>query len=226
MLIRKSYRYFKNLSLYGQLDPTEFFFNDTLGVVYVVNAKVACSSLKTAILEKAPSVDDNYSIHRIKGQSYRGKLNPTHQEYFKFSFVRNPVERLYSCYKSKFQNDIVKYSRKTPYFDNYLYGYLKNVKSFEEFVDKVIRISDKYADRHFKSQTSQLVESKNFELDFVGKIETIDQDLNVLKDYGIIDLPHFNSSGVEKSNDFGVVLRNKIIKRYYKDFLNWYPEFL
>ncbi len=227
-IVQKSYRYVKNLFLYKSLDPTEFFYNESLKIVYIVNPKVACSSIKRALLDKEEEVNDNYGVHRVHGHNYRGKLNRSHKEFFKFTFVRNPFDRIYSCYKSKFQNDIENYGRKIPYFDNYLFGYLSKVKNFEEFVDKIIAIPDKYADRHFKSQNAILQCKDNLNIDFIGRMENMEEDSKILLDHGVPKFPHYNRSdtGKKKVNEFSSKVEDKIISRYYDDFRIWYPECL
>ncbi len=71
---------------------------------------------------------------------------------YKFTFVRNPFDRLYSCYMGKYHTAYGKGTDFYGEFDYYLLGYLKRDKGFENFVDKIFKIPDAWSDRHFKSQ--------------------------------------------------------------------------
>jgi len=78
-------------------------------------------------------------------------LNKKQLSYFLFTFVRDPYDRILSCYINKF----LQYKERFIYED-YLMGYLKENDSFEDFVRKVAVIPDTLSDEHFRSQYSIL----------------------------------------------------------------------
>lgn len=207
--------------LYGFYDPREFNICDEKKIVYLNNAKVACSSIKTAIFT-VPVLDD-YGIHTITEQYRSRKLTPKEKQYFKFTFVRNPFERLVSCYESKYYTDKIKYQKKVLYFEYYLLGRLKKDKGFDNFVAEVCKIPNSFADKHFCSQYNLVYDTKRGKeiclLDFVGKYENIQQDFETIqKRFGLKQLPHYNKSAKKNWMDYYTLkTANMVYKRYEKD---------
>ena len=94
--------------------------------------------------------------------------NPYHQKwdkYFKFSFVRNPWDRMLSCFRDKTKRVLG-----TPY-EIKLYSQFKNC-SFVEFVEEVAKQGLDNFDEHLRPQSSCMPEN----IDFVGKLETFETD--------------------------------------------------
>lgn len=112
--------------------------------------------------------------------------------YFKFAFVRNPIDRLYSTYK---------YKR----FIDYL--------SFDDFIKLKLEnfINSETESFFFKPQYEYLYGNKQLLVDFVGKLENLDKDFEyILKKLNTnLRLKHYNKSIEMK----GV---SKIIRRYGK----------
>lgn len=113
-------------------------------------------------------------VLRMGIEEIRAK-HPEYDNYFKFSFVRNPWARVLSTYNDKIKNpnnlnrqNIVS---KHP-------G-LRRRMSFEDFVDWLCseQGQDKWADGHWISQ-HRILETGEGELfcDFVGQIESVEQD--------------------------------------------------
>ncbi len=127
--------------------------------------------------------------------------------YFKFSFVRNPWSRLVSEYR----------------YRNFL-----SHKSFKDFVMSKLPKpgwDDKY--RHVMPQSDMLYDNNGHLLvDFVGKFETLQQDFDqVCIQLGFNDsrLPHINSSD-KKSRELRRKARN-IFHRNKESSLRRYNEF-
>ncbi len=206
------------------MDSVEYCISNDKKLVYVVNSKVACSSIKKCIMESDGIVipSEYYSeIHRLsKKIGYRKMaINKNQKNYFYFSFVRNPIERIASLYINKFLAH-EKIERTGFEYKNYLNGILEQDMSFDEFVRMIVKIPDKYADRHFKSQYFLLFkESKK--MDYVGKLENINEDFNFLvENYNLLPLSRINSSGGKSSylDLYSQELIDLIYKRYIQDF--------
>lgn len=108
-----------------------------------------------------------------------------YHDYFKFAFVRNPWDRVVSCYCQKVEN-------KNPSWKFY-YGECFD-KGFDYFVDFINRKDLITADRHIRLQTS-LIPLDN--IDFIGRLENFEDDLqHVLSVIGLSvrDIPKKNPS--------------------------------
>ena len=114
------------------------------------------------------------------------------KEYFKFSFVRNPWDRLASWYLHMKKHH-------TRHGDNPFFDYLMSVgDTFENFIlngDKTV--STPWGNRNlFTNQLDQLSFENRLLVDFVGKFESLESDWKLILDRigytGQADLPHVN----------------------------------
>ncbi len=136
-------------------------------------AKVGTRSI-LALLDEAHIKTTHVSGKKYDAQKYKN--------YYKFAFVRNPWDRIVSCYFNK----IVPCCH--PPFKE-CYG-----KDFNYFINFIARQDLNKADIHIRLQT-KLFPVK--ELDYLGKLENFSDDLNrIFKKLGLasIDIPHYNSS--------------------------------
>lgn len=88
--------------------------------------------------------------------------------YFKFAFVRNPWDRLVSCWRNK----VVGYN-----FYKFSDSELEEMKKFENFVNYVSKLNINKCDRHLRAQ-SALIDLNR--VDYVGRVETFDDDANYI----------------------------------------------
>ncbi len=122
-----------------------------------------------------------------------------------FAFVRNPWERLYSFY-------------------NYMEirGKLPQVKSFEQFVD-MIRHNDKRIMnwKTIKYQQNDYFKSDKHRVDFVGRVDKININWEMLSDYLILGLPKLTkinrySRGYDYRREYSDADR-KFVENYYNE---------
>jgi len=160
--------------------------------IYISVPKVACTSFKSAFaqllglrLDKAhgdphrlwfPSPVPIESLHSIL---YPGFL--------RFGFVRNPWDRLVSCYRDKIRNEVEGFTHFTirPGVANCLARFDAFVADmpFDAFVDAVASIPDSEADEHFRSQHTFLTNRKGeLSADFVGRYERLAEDFKIVRD--------------------------------------------
>lgn len=198
--------------LRGELDSPDYIVLDEKEVIFASVAKSACSSIKTAIYGKPP---DGIQIHQHTSHLSQRRIPRKKSSYFTFAIVRNPYERLASCYRAKFNKE----DESQFMFKNYLFGYLKNDDTFDEFVRKVSKIPDRICDRHFKSQ-HKLVFASGEELDYIGKFENLPTDFDEIRNkYGFDHLPLLNKSTGKTAVDlFSEKSRKLAKKRYKRDF--------
>jgi len=167
------------LKQYGVIQPREFYILDAHKLVYLSVPKAACSSIKTALAKAvgitlAPdqgidAIHAHPAWHRQKGT-----LDAAQSGYAKFSFVRNPFDRLVSCYRDKI-NFTPTPQRPKSIYDYYLFA-LPTHSTFADFVERVSKIPDALADNHFKSQYALLYEDGAALVDTVGKFEQLHDD--------------------------------------------------
>lgn len=131
--------------------------------------------------------------------------NTKYAGYFKFAFVRNPWDRILSCYQNKVA------AKTYPIFEE---CYNKDFDYFVRFID---RKDLSTADRHIKPQTLLIPVD---DLDFIGRLETFSTDLPyVLGIIGAKDLnyKHKNRSDHLHYSHYYTDETREIIARKYKD---------
>lgn len=214
-ILRNLYQFIRDAAhvlLYGNLDSSDFIILDDKEVVFASVAKSACSSIKTSITEEPPK---GLTIHNhVRDLSHR-RIPRNKESYFSFTYVRDPYERLASCYRSKFNKE----DESEFIYTHYLFGYLRNNDTFEDFARKVSRIPDSMSDRHFKSQHS-IIFSHGAKIDYVGKVEDLPSDFEDIRQrYGFDELKILNkSSGLSSEELFTIETREITYERFKKDF--------
>lgn len=143
-----------------------------------------------------------YRLAHLKAKDYveLGYIDAqTYNTYFTFSFVRNPYNRTISLYK-------------------YL-GYSRII-SFSTFVNKVL--PQKIQDNHFffLPQYDYLYsDSNDLLVDFVGKLETIEEDCKVVFNKAGLHnatLPHVNKSEKGLKRGIALLLKNPSLLKHLK----------
>ena len=139
---------------------------------------------------------------------------------YKFCFVRNPYDRLFSAYTFLKEGGINNLDSE---FSN---SYLQEFSNFDEFVLKGLEKEEIMNWVHFKPQyTFVCDENDNIVMDFVGKMENLNADFNaVCKHLNIeSELQKLNMSATKK-NDFSEEVKTMIKLKYQKDFNLFYPH--
>ncbi len=219
---------------------SKYVVHDQRRFVYFVIQKVACSSVKTALLPLFDLDTARYektwkngtrtirvhrlfdaSEHQIDRPKMLAGLNGEYQSHFKFAFVRNPWDRLVSCYSNKFADR-----------GKGLGGPQKQAAEFRpgmpfaEFVEAVHATPDEEANPHFRSQHTVVCGPEGHVMaDFVGRFENLREDFAIVtKKIGTpgLELPHRLKSRRHRESrpytDFyDERLKGLVHKRYEKD---------
>ena len=185
---------------------SKYIVSDEYRFVYFVVQKVACTSIKTALAPlfdldtsradaRREDANPHFIIHRIfQDSGYqigRDELlaSPRYDDYFKFAFVRNPWDRLVSCYLDKIAG-----THKSGNIGFSTFPEIRKGMPFAEFVRAVHAIPDTEANSHFRSQHVSLLDPDGRLMpDFVGHFEDLQKDFaHVGREIGgpEIELPH------------------------------------
>ena len=128
-----------------------------------------------------------------------------YQDYFKFAFVRNPWERLVSCWRNKVVDN--------NHFD-FSGAELTEMRDFSNFVDFVSGLNTENCDPHLRLQC-RLIDLN--QIDYLGRLESIDRDLFEIfriLDIPLVDIPRKNvSSG---NNPYWHYYDNELVEKVYQ----------
>jgi hypothetical protein len=236
-------RIFHNWKQFGSIeyDLTEYLTLPDKKLIYVVISKSACTSIKNTI-------GKDYGIESLKKSGLDihkdprwrrlfGNINrEIKEQYDFFTFVRNPLSRLVSCYEDKvlFNNDNNKLA------EFYFEGYPFNIKAnmpFKEFISVICKIPHFLADRHFKSQAFTL-RINNIDTIQIGNVEHMMVDWKIFSEKYHIN-PHMvhlnkNNRSISKNDIpyyyeyYDLRTCRKIYRKFKKDIHNfgYYNDFL
>jgi hypothetical protein len=167
-------------------------------LVYIAVPKVGSSSIRNLLrLQQVSEIldmlgDTSLSSSDLKSlaeKQLKVKLRPTRVlqmagEYYRFSFVRNPLARLYSCYRDKVVNAQNRRKRCTLRTYGMYFG-----MSFDEFIKRVSELPDSYSDQHFRSQSALLSYKGELFVDYWGKLERFTDDWAPISSQFNLDVP-------------------------------------
>jgi chondroitin 4-sulfotransferase 11 len=224
----------------------KYIISDEARFVYFVVPKVACSSIKTALLslfdlEAAGPVDEDdapdLDVHRLfagsgyqinKNQLARRMDRGEFREHFKFAFVRNPWDRLVSCYSDKVMDPRRAGESPFRHVPRERGSRLYRGMPFAEFVETVCEIPDEESNMHFVSQHRIVCgpgEDRSILADFVGRFENLSADFaEVAGRIGggkRLELPHRMRSASRESRPYTEFyddrLKDLVHERYRED---------
>ena len=200
----------------------------TAGVAYVQNYKVATRSIRLALgkyLLEQDGTDLTYddiskqmmlSLRKTHSGFYTiGKYKSMNPDISTFTFVRNPLARLYSCYVNKITDRKVSGGK-----DEFAHWGITLDTSFENFVRIIADTPDEAADRHFRSQSWFVSNGDELVVDYIGKLESLSDDWKTLQErHGFPSLPHINKSTPSKTH-----IRDRYTKETYAMALSRYEK--
>lgn len=202
------------LALEGSYIPREYYVFDDRRLVYMPIYKVASTSIKTALIRPEQAIrsyPQQMDVHAEGSFGHHFLFGYRRRRYFKFAFVRNPFERLVSCYEDRVRREIYEPIGRQYFDTSYnsilikrLFGSTFSTKmSFADFVRLVARIPDVISDGHFKSQYGWTHRFGRRIPDYVGKLENLDQDWEpIARRFGLPFLERTNSSDRHELADY------------------------
>ena len=208
---------------YGTYPYPKYMVLEDKRLVYLEVPKVANCSIKGSMLKQ--SFQDDYSVQNESLKYTVHVLGKRYKDYYRFTFVRNPFERLVSCYESKYHKD--KKMIGTPYmkemtYEYYLFGYLRKDRGFTNFICRIALIPNAYKDHHFKPQTSIVYNADGkCNVDFVGRYEHLEKEFEkIISKYELGKLPMYNKTQYKNYMDYYNVFTARLAYFIYKDDIN------
>jgi len=216
-----------NNKRFSFVERTRFFIIENYKTVYTEIPKVACTSFKvwmTDLLKIDFDINKWENIHDHNFPMKTGyDMLREYPDYFKFGFVRNPWDRILSCWLSKI---------KTPDYDdgkNWKKGVENNLwrygdmfwsgMSFNDFIYSVIKIPNPDSDAHFRSQYTFFYDKDNKTvLDFTGRFENFNNDfIYVCNKIGssVTDPPHVHKQNRTHYRDYYDSRTKKLVEERY-----------
>lgn len=158
--------------------------------VYYRIPKAANSTIFNSIYEKVSGhrVATMNELSHLKGSYFcrlrdiRKKDMPAVSEFFHFTFVRHPVNRFLSCYRDKIEG-----GEKSYYVNKWLGREAGQHVTMAQFID-YLEQGGLYTNAHWAPQ-ADLVPSDIDNLDFIGKVENIENDWALLTEKLDVDWP-------------------------------------
>ena len=140
------------------------------------------------------------------GHAYDVYLPPRcFDEYFKFAFVRNPFDRLVSCWLSK----VVKKNKKIRFGADE--DTWKSMQEFSGFIGFIETLDLQSCDEHLRSQSSLIDLSM---IDFLGRMETFTADFTEVLNIIGVPINELKSRNVSESRADDV---ERVYRLYQKD---------
>ncbi|PXV62283.1 sulfotransferase family protein [Halanaerobium congolense] len=183
-------------------------YDDKHKCIFIHIPKAAGTSVSYALF------GDNIGHRKIK---YLKIFNEEKfDEYFKFTFVRNPYSRIVSAYNFLMQGGMHKID------DNWAKENLYQFENFDQFILalKENDIAQKILNwQHFAPQHKYICDYDfNIMVDFIGKLENINKDFNYIKNKLNINsnLSHKNKSKHKHYSEYYTEETKNIVKKLYK----------
>jgi len=212
-------------------------------IIYLCIPKCASTTIRmalSALIRQTPASSEQVHLRRYSGLKSPKQVGSSafyrlvkDQGALRFSFVRNPYDRLVSAWADKFQNKALVAG--DPFIETYLkhrgtidLSLPKNsdqTLSFADFAHFAAATADRRIDAHWQLQDDMLSVS-GIGFDFIGKVESFSQDFarvmeHVGPDHARVEAvnAHFNKSRRQSWRDYYTsALADQVYRAYERDF--------
>jgi Sulfotransferase family len=201
-----------------------FFLARPAGLAYLQVPKVACTSFKIAMAiinrpELAKELGE--APLRIHSQPEFSDIadenSPLLRNLFRFTFVRNPMERFLSFYQNK-----IFYRPKGTVAPSIAEAGFRVGMPLGEVLDRIEKTAESELDPHIAPQNWFVFDRKRSRVNFIGHVERLAEDLEKLEKLsGVpVELGHYNKSPIREQHRFELADRDaaRIREFYAEDF--------
>lgn len=194
--------------------------SENLSILYTY--KTAMSIISPSLIIK----DYGKLISPSQG-SFLSKIPREGVDYYTFTIVRNPLERLVCCYKRKIVHPIN--PNRQMFRDIYLGGRLKYCKSFDEFINIILIIPNRLLEGHIAVNSDLIFDEQGkTKVDFIGKYENLYEDYKIIQDnFNLPDLVREKTPNPNWQDCYTLKTAKAVAKKYWKDIemLNYQQEY-
>lgn len=176
-----------------------------------------CKAGSTSIKATLLNLNEGERPHKIFNERTVKEVdNP--EDYFTFTVVRNPFERIISCYKNTIKRT------NSEWMKGYLFGYLYSSKDFKQFVKRIRWIPAFFHEPHlapyyniiYKRRMGRPQEAKRVP-DFICRMENLTENWQYLKErFDLNDLQYRNVSKSDNWMDYFDEETAKLVYKFYK----------
>jgi hypothetical protein len=197
-------------------DNSQAILLERYNAIYFQIPKVASTAIKRKLKEEMNVPGRGVHNIRFPLADPHKLRNGDYSDYFRFGFVRNPWDRIVSCYKAKICRKaninggpwlrFLYYTTPNAWhatLNKFLpTPILSSYMSFDEFVAAVVSISDQLIDKHLRSQHTFLCDDDGELLtSYIGRLESFSEDFNhVARRIGLPSEEPRNTSPKKKSD--------------------------
>jgi hypothetical protein len=156
-------------------------------------------------------------------KDYKNIFPKEWKEYFKFTFVRNPWDRVVSAWtRSRGSRNYLVEDKKNIHDDKWFSQNIRN--SFNAFIEN--ELNNVLVSGHFIPQSKWLLKSnkKPYKYNFIGRFEYFERDLGILLDNLDIDYSQIPVMNVSNKRPYIEYYNNKtlkIVKELYKEEIEY-----
>ena len=209
MNLYKFRHFYKNKYLISVFTSSRHYglsYNYKYRCLWFRNPKVGTRSINQHFIDNTPANQYIYS-------SAVGYNPDDFKDWFKFGFVREPIDRFLSCWKDKVLNqNFYKFDSDTH----------EKMKNLENFISWVETLEIETAEEHLRAQC-RLIDLDN--IDFLGRMENFDNDLQEMaKKIGmLIKQSHRKNTSGKRPVEVSEEQKDRIRKIYQLDYELLYP---
>ncbi|MFK5982021.1 MAG: sulfotransferase family 2 domain-containing protein [Flavobacteriaceae bacterium] len=171
------------LTRYRQSKAYPFYFKKRKDIIHIHITKTAGTSLIHSSKFKKSNKSKGVKKHYFSKEIIDIINQENWDKAFKFTFVRNPWDRLYSLYRFKLRKNKILSEEQG--------------NTFEIWLKKTIEMQQAHTYQKSKPQVDWLKDFNNtIDIDFIGRFEELESDVNKLSKIlnMKIDLPHINQT--------------------------------